>query len=1418
MKKRLLAIGIALCLLMGLFPTTALAVDSDNGATPAPPKKVSAVYVKNIGNDDSGDGTKENPYATLAKAVEKAEDGAIIQLLSDLSVTENARITDKHLTITSEESKIYTLTRGTDFTSTLDNRQSHYNPGFIEVTTNGSEASENASSVMLTNIILDDNGIHEGTYFAQTNVDVTGSTNGNLDHVQDSMITAHGLENRAVHVILGDGAVLKDFGGMSAVYGTTNAHIAMQAGSVIYDEAVTDRKASADQKAEGETGPAGAVWLQGAEFVMEDGAEIKNVVGRAVYADGGTASIGGTISNIAGDKDMWQGWSGAAVHIRGKGYAVLESTGRIDTITGEHASYRGAIVTNGSRGNGLYDFEMKAGSIISGVTGFPVLFSNYGTELLSGTIENCSNDYIIGGFAQNTTIGNTALIHKNITTQGDAKSIIYTSNASKVYMNGTLKDNDVGTAAFYIINQTGGGAYLEIGDGAVIQGKDKNYGVYINASGSKCVMNGGTISHFGRGVYCRGKANNKSATFIMNGGTITENDYGVYFSGNSSASHSIVDLVGGNITKNKQGYQIYSYGIYNSNETNERLFINSGVLNDDTIVNLAFGRVTLDEDYADISLGKASPDAANKIEGDVTSEKGTGWENQSYSALWFKPTTESFHFTMPRPDVDNILYAGYIPLNEEGTPTDDATLTLIQLEGDNTTGVVTTTDTLDISLTSLTPNQSYALMLIKSPILIIRPVNLAKYVTGDDKHDGESYVNCFPDPRYEGIPENATITVGGQTWDPGSHSDAQYPFTINYYEQDGTQIKDDHAPGTYIAKTEILPGLSVRPTDILINGQRMYFGTGTLSIRAASNATEIEHIEEVSSKVTTDEPAEQVEQAVAVMPDDVTYLVNGITGQVPNPGADIRLLQDEVLSAEGTDEDQYVRMMRQCLEKAHPDLAVSPGETPRQYAMKYLDLIDAHDSNLIITPNLKYGQSYDIYIPYPSGTDKNYEFQLFCFEDLDRTYTEKDYGENVETVIQNSKVSELNVVATDFGLKVTMERNGRLGAMALTWQQKAHIITATAGDGGTIAPNGAVSVRDTGDQTFTITPASGYHIADVKVDGVSQGTVKTYTFTNVTTNHTIEATFAKDSSGGGESGGGTTNYLIEASAGTGGTISPAGKVWVSRGSDKTFTIAPAKGYVLSSVLVDGKDVGTAGTYTFENVRSGHTITASFAKDMTDPENTGVADWLDTVTHGRYFHGYEDDTFRPDRPMTRAEAAQMFYNLLRNKDVPVTVSFEDVPAEAWYAKAVGVLASLEKIEGVGQNRFSPERAITRAEFTTIAMRFANGIPAGENTFSDVSPDDWFYDQVVGAIQYGWINGYEDETFRPNHTITRAEVTAITNRMLGRSADKDYVDQHAEALHRFPDVPATYWAYYSIAEAANAHDYTKDGSGEHWKDHH
>lgn len=216
-----------------------------------------------------------------------------------------------------------------------------------------------------------------------------------------------------------------------------------------------------------------------------------------------------------------------------------------------------------------------------------------------------------------------------------------------------------------------------------------------------------------------------------------------------------------------------------------------------------------------------------------------------------------------------------------------------------------------------------------------------------------------------------------------------------------------------------------------------------------------------------------------------------------------------------------------------------------------------------------------------------------------------------------------------------------------------------------------------------------------------------------------------------------------------------------------------------------------------------------------PDDTGVSDWLDTKNHIQYLSGYGEGKFGPEDNMTRAQAAQMFYNLLLDKDVAITVSFSDVAENAWYAEAVNTLASLGIVDGVGGGLYAPERAITRAEFTVIAMRFAHLDTGGENIFSDVSRSDWFYDQVVGSVKYGWINGYADGTFRPNNTITRAEVTTIVNRMLGRSADRGYVDANIGSLTQFNDISRAHWAYYEVMEAANAHDYAIVNGKEDWK---
>nr|WP_306792620.1 S-layer homology domain-containing protein [Flavonifractor plautii] len=387
-------------------------------------------------------------------------------------------------------------------------------------------------------------------------------------------------------------------------------------------------------------------------------------------------------------------------------------------------------------------------------------------------------------------------------------------------------------------------------------------------------------------------------------------------------------------------------------------------------------------------------------------------------------------------------------------------------------------------------------------------------------------------------------------------------------------------------------------------------------------------------------------------------------------------------------------------------------------------------------------------------------------------------------------------------------------------QVERHAVLFQTGEHGTLEGTSNFAVKDgstmrkSGYPVPSVAADSGYSFTGwLGTDGITRTSNEVLDLT-VTGDMTFTAQYAKDSGSGGSTG--TARYTIEASAGHGGGISPDGRVRVSRGSDKTFRITPDAGYEIADVLVDGESVGAVSCYTFETVRKAHTIEALFApeKQLADPDDTGVSGWPNTEDHLAYLNGYGSGLFGPDDHMTRAQAAQMFYNLLLDQEVSAAVRFTDVPADAWYARAVETLASLGMVEGVGGGKFAPERTITRAEFTVMAMHFARLPEGGENPFSDVTSSDWFYDQVVGAVQYGWITGYTDGTFRPEATITRAEVTAITNRLLDWAADEDYVDDHAGELRQFPDVSTSYWAYHDIVEATNAHSYRVYDGEEHW----
>lgn len=191
-----------------------------------------------------------------------------------------------------------------------------------------------------------------------------------------------------------------------------------------------------------------------------------------------------------------------------------------------------------------------------------------------------------------------------------------------------------------------------------------------------------------------------------------------------------------------------------------------------------------------------------------------------------------------------------------------------------------------------------------------------------------------------------------------------------------------------------------------------------------------------------------------------------------------------------------------------------------------------------------------------------------------------------------------------------------------------------------------------------------------------------------------------------------------------------------------------------------------------------------------------------TTHDAYISGYGDGTFGPDDHMTRAQAAQMFYNLMGDTSVPGSGSFTDVSADAWYYEAVTALAGAGIISGYPDGSFGPENVITRAEFAVMAVRFA-GLDAtisGETDFPDISNTHWASKYIAAAQDAGYVEGYPNGNFEPEDEMTRAQAVTLLNRINGRdAATADFTG----LTMPFNDVPKNHWAYSEIMEAAVEH---------------
>lgn len=218
----------------------------------------------------------------------------------------------------------------------------------------------------------------------------------------------------------------------------------------------------------------------------------------------------------------------------------------------------------------------------------------------------------------------------------------------------------------------------------------------------------------------------------------------------------------------------------------------------------------------------------------------------------------------------------------------------------------------------------------------------------------------------------------------------------------------------------------------------------------------------------------------------------------------------------------------------------------------------------------------------------------------------------------------------------------------------------------------------------------------------------------------------------------------------------------------------------------------------------------------EPDNSPVG--LNTEDHVAYIIGYEDGTVRPGANITRAEVATIFFRLLTDETREAYWSqangFTDVPSEAWYNNAVSTLTRAGILDGYEDGSFRPNASITRAEFTKIAVSFFKHVGgASSNPFNDVPDSAWYAEFVKAAAELGLIDGYEDGTFRPNAPITRAEACAIVNRTLGRAPDKDNLLPEHEML-TWPDNSRDAWYYAQIQEATNSHDYQWLGAIELW----
>ena len=346
---------------------------------------------------------------------------------------------------------------------------------------------------------------------------------------------------------------------------------------------------------------------------------------------------------------------------------------------------------------------------------------------------------------------------------------------------------------------------------------------------------------------------------------------------------------------------------------------------------------------------------------------------------------------------------------------------------------------------------------------------------------------------------------------------------------------------------------------------------------------------------------------------------------------------------------------------------------------------------------------------------------------------------------------------------ITFKHGGKDNAHVVVYDSSADSFTWTINED--VTKDARVQLTYSVKLTKPETAAGTYGVTDLNGDGKVDGTNTTYTDTDALYTNESATMVPKDSNG-------------------------------KTGAELTFP-KPSVSYTIK-----GSSDGHGGN-------GGGTVT------IPDDVPTG----LNGKDHYAYVVGYPDGMVYPQKNITRAEVATIFFRLLtdetREANMTKSNSYNDMKDGAWYTCAVSTLSKMGIIKGYEDGSFKPDASISRAEFAAIAARFDPDGDKTPATFSDVS-SHWAKDEISIAANHGWIKGYEDGSFKPDQKITRAETMTLVNRVLKRLPEtKD--DLHKD-MKTWPDNQnESAWFYLAVQEATNSHyqKLKKDGTHETWE---